>query len=253
MTTAVHRECAKVETLRCFATPQACTGDLATSDWTCVPYAALNAPHYCLVSGLAACIPQHEQSAQTWIVPDRASGVLRKAVQHRTPTGGPKDVPAVESVHGIHEWDALGIWLPMSFWDQDRGRKVVPTATEDVRRETLAWPNTNRRRHRLPTFGLPYVCTDPRAAPKAPTQQNGVQSGVRPMACCTLRSRPRDVEHCRRGPDVYVPYVLRASVRWSCSASQVSGRRTCLHPSSIPSDSRCPRAIRCPRSGSGHL
>ena len=115
-------------------------------------------------------------------------------------------------------------------------------------RETLAWPNTNRRRHRLPTFGLPYVCTNPRAAPKAPTQRNGVQSGVRPMACCTLRSRPWGVEHCRRGPDVYVPYVLRASVRWSCSASQVSERRTCLHPRSIPSDSRCPRAIRCPRS-----
>ena len=133
MTTAVHRECAKVETLRCFATPLACTGDLATRDLACVPYAALNVPHYRLVSGLAACIPQHEQNAQTWIVPDRASGVLRKAVQHRTPTGGPKDVPVVESVHGIHEWDALGIWLPMSFWDQDRGRKVAPTATEDVR------------------------------------------------------------------------------------------------------------------------
>jgi len=138
--------------------------------------------------------------------------------------------------------------LLMSFWAQDRGRKVVSTATEDVRRETPAWPNTNRRRHHLPTFGLPYACTDPRAAPMAPTQQNGVQSGVRPMACCTLRSRPRGVEHCRRGPDVYVPYVLRASVRWSCSASQVSERRTRLHPSNIPSDSRCPRAVRCPRS-----
>eukprot|EP00964_Phaeocystis_antarctica_P099757 scaffold65553_cov92-Phaeocystis_antarctica.AAC.2 len=179
---------------------------------------------------------------------DRASGGSRTAAQHRTPTRGLKDVPVVESGHDIHERDALGIRLPMSFWAQDRGHKVVSTATEDVRREIHAWPNTSLRRHGLPTFGLPCACMDPRAAPMAPTQQNGVQSGVHPMAFRIQRSRPRGVERCRRGPDVYVPYVLRASVQWSCSPSQVSERRTCLHPSSIPSDSRCPRAVRCLRS-----